>query len=543
MSDWENLVDGIANLWSGLDLRRKIIVIAATVAVFASVLGLSRMASTPSMSLLYAGLEPAAAGEVITALQAATVPYDVKGNAIYVPAAQRDGLRLSLAAEGLPASGGAGYELLDNLSGFATTSQMFDAAYWRAKEGELARTILASPQFNSARVHIGRMPGGGLRRPQGLTASVTVGSSSGTLSARTATALKFLVGSAVAGLEPADVSVIDSASGQVFAGDPMDDPAASGQDRAAQLRANVTRILEARVGRGKAVVEVAIESVTESEQITERVFDPESRVAISTDIGEQSSQARENASGVSVASNLPTGDAASGQENSNNTTRTNERINYEVSETQRELVRAPGAIKRLSVAVLVDAVTGTDDTGQTITQARPPEELEALRGLVASAVGFDEARGDVITITSLEFSPLPAEGTGASAALLSRLNIDVMTIAQSILLAAVALALGLFVVRPIFAAATPGPAAALASPEPSGVPALTGEIAEPGEGPQVSAPLSDTAAAVSETLPALPNLASLQEDPVERLRSLIQDRQDDTVGILRSWMEADETAR
>ena len=69
----------------------------------------------------------------------------MRGDSIYVDGSQRDGLRMTLAAEGLPANGGTGYELLDSLSGFGTTSQMFDAAYWRAKEGELARTVLANP--------------------------------------------------------------------------------------------------------------------------------------------------------------------------------------------------------------------------------------------------------------------------------------------------------------------------------------------------------------------------------------------------------------
>ena len=106
------------------------------------------------MTLLYAGLDPAAAGEVITALEQRGIAYSVQGDAIYVDGSKRDQSRMALAQEGLPKGGGAGYELLDDLNGFGTTAQMFDAAYWRAKEGELARTILVIPQVRAARVHL-----------------------------------------------------------------------------------------------------------------------------------------------------------------------------------------------------------------------------------------------------------------------------------------------------------------------------------------------------------------------------------------------------
>ena len=98
------------------------------------------------MAMLYSGLDATAAGEVVAELEAEGVAFEVDGAAILVDAAARDRIRMQLAAKGLPAGGPAGYEILDSLSGFGTTSQMFDAAYWRAKEGELARTITGSPE-------------------------------------------------------------------------------------------------------------------------------------------------------------------------------------------------------------------------------------------------------------------------------------------------------------------------------------------------------------------------------------------------------------
>lgn len=121
-------------LWNGLSLGRKVVVALSTATMFAAVIGLARMASQPDMALLYSGLEPQAAADVIAAIEGRGIPFEVQGGAILVPGAERDALRLTLAGDGLPANTAQGYELLDSLTGFGTTSQMFDAAYWRAKE-------------------------------------------------------------------------------------------------------------------------------------------------------------------------------------------------------------------------------------------------------------------------------------------------------------------------------------------------------------------------------------------------------------------------
>ena len=128
-------MQSLSTVWAALDAQRRVFVIVATIAVFSAVILLARGAGTKDMSLLFGGLEARAAGDVIAALDQRGIPYDVRGGAIYVPTAQRDTLRMGLASEGLPTNGSQGYELLDSLSGFSTTSQMFDAAYWRAKEG------------------------------------------------------------------------------------------------------------------------------------------------------------------------------------------------------------------------------------------------------------------------------------------------------------------------------------------------------------------------------------------------------------------------
>jgi len=536
----------LTTVWGALDTRRRIIVVGATALVFAAVLALSSLAARPDMALLYAGLDGAKAGEVITALEQRAVKYEVRGDSIYVEAPKRDELRMTLAAEGLPATGGAGYELLDSLSGFGTTSQMFDAAYWRAKEGELARTILANPAIRTARVHIAPPSGVSFRAQNRPTASVTVTTNAGGLSPPQAKALKYLVSSAVAGMTPEDVSVIDTASGLVAAGD--ETPAASGTDRSETLRRNIERLLEARVGYGNAVVEVAVETVTEREAITERRIDPTSRTVISTDTSESSNKADESKTGgVSVASNLPDGQGANGGSSQRQGNETRERTNYDLSETTREVVRNPGDVKRITVAVLVDGTEGTDANGQVTVVPRSDDEIAALRDLVASAVGFDEKRGDVITIRSMAFQPIAESGAVATAGMLGGTSLDVMQLIQIAALVVVAVVLALFVMRPALAPRTPAQPQLAGLPVPAmpgGPAALTGEIAGDEMPATEMAVVSDFPMA---DLPvpfamasALDAQAEIENDPVARLKRLIGQRQAESVEILRGWMEKPE---
>lgn len=553
----------LISVWSVLDARKRLVAILATVAMFAAILGLSRMASQPSMSLLYAGLESAAAGDVVKALEARGAKYDIRGGAIYVESARRDEMRMNMASEGLPANSGGGYEILDNLSGFGTTSQMFNAAYWRAQEGELARTIITSPMIQSARVHLGTPTSQGLRQRSAPTASVTVTTTAGTLSAAHAKALKYMIASTVPGLLPENVSVIDSQGGLILASDEVASGGANGTSRADELRQNIERLLEARVGYGNVVVEVSVETVTERESIIERIIDPESRIAISSETEESAvSTTDTQGAGVSVASNLPSGEGATGSgEATSSNSETRERLNYEVSETTREVMRIPGAIRRLSVAVLIDGIQSIDDTGQEIWAPRSQEELADLHELVASTVGFDEARGDVITIKSLEFEQVITSSENIAPSFLQTLNLDIMSLLQLAVLAIVALILGLFVLRPLLstrvtsqdsgqaqltAQAQPGSlASSLAAggrappPDTAHLPALTGEIDDGSSGFPNMETVSDigfSGGAKGE----LPALGGSGADPVERLRNLIEERQGETVEILRGWMENDE---
>lgn len=517
-------------MWASIDPRRRIVFILAAVAALVAVLGLIRVATTPNLSLLYAGLDPAISGEVITSLDQRGITYEVRGNAIYVDAGSRDQARLSLAAEGLPGSGIAGYELLDNLSGFGTTSQMFDAAYWRAKEGELARTLVASPQVRAARVHIASGTNRPFERNSVPTASVTITANNGALPPAFADSARFMVASAVNGLSPENVTVIDADSGVVLSANDTGG-ALTGTDgldaRAAAMRNNIERLLAARVGPGNAVVEVMVDAETQSQTVTERILIPESKVAISSETqSETDNSTGSGAQGVSVASNLPDGDAAATNEESRNQASNRELINYDVSETMRETVSAPGAIRRISVAVLVNDIITVTNGVETFTP-RPAEELAALTQLVKSAIGFDEARGDVVIIEAMQMPTPPVAGTFVDTTPGFFSN-NAMSLVQLAVLSVVVLALGLFVLKPLL---TSQPASALTLPPDA--PENTGleqqKLAAPGgaSGQNGSDPLAITHSA--------PSAADL-------LRAAISERSTETNRLLQNWIDtASET--
>lgn len=526
---------GTANTaWSNLDMRRRIVVISASIAVFAAVLLMARTTGTKDMSLLYAGLDNATAGDVVAALDQGGVQYDVRAGSIFVPTAERDRLRMTLASQGLPANSSQGYELLDNLSGFGTTSQMFDAAYWRAKEGELARTMLASPHIRGARVHISATSAQPFRREQAPTAAVTVTTVNGSLDMNQADALRFLVASAVPGLAPSDVAVIDGTGG-LISGAQTGGVSPDAQEKVAELRNRVERLLAARVGPGNAVVEVSVETVTETESIIERRFDPDTRVAISTEVQESTTSSQDSmGSDVTIASNLPEGDGAgNGGAASNENSESRAVTNYEVSETQREVLRAPGAVRRISVAVLVNGVEDVDAAGDSVLTPRPAEELEDLRVLVASAVGFDAERGDEITIRSMAFEALPELGTEAGGGELPAAPLDIMTLAQTGVLALVALILGLFVVRPILTSNRPAPALL----DNSGM--ATPTMIAGADGSVIDSKTIPSGAKVAQ-VGADPNGSG--DDPVDRLRSMIEDRREEAIQVLQSWIDDPSTS-
>ena len=527
-------MNGFLTTFSNLSSVKKILLVSAVALTFALTFLTAQIAQRPNMVLLYAGLEGRAAGEVIAQLEQLGVPMQIRGSAIYVDEKDRDRMRMTLASSGLPTGGQQGYELLDGLSGFGTTAEMFDAAFWRAKEGELARTLLATPGIGQARVHIGAPRRRSFSKTRAVpTASVTLTGTSGAVSRSSATAARYLVALAIPGLAAEQVAVIDSNNGVLLR--PGDDGVASGStsdsDKAQKMKAEIEAMLAARVGDGRARVSVNIERTSETESISRRVIDPESKALRETKTIEMSEKGNDSGGAVTVASNLPDGDANAGGERSSQRDENRTTDVFDYTETREEVLRPAGTIKRISVAVLLDQIRNTDDSGVTTSEPRAAEELAKLEKLVKSAVGFNEERGDVVTVESIPFADLPQEGSVAIAAdQPSFVETNMMQLIQLGVLAFVILILGLFVVRPVMASGQ-----------------RTQSLLE-NEDPALSAidvtprPEAATATAEAEQEEVEPAQPKQPPNALELLREAVSNQSEESAGVLRNWLDADTVA-
>ena len=536
------------NVWLALPMQRRIISVLSVVATLIALFVMTNVVMKPKLSLLYSGLDPASAGDVIAKLDGLSVDYDVRGDAIFAESKRRDSLRLELAREGLPRQSVVGYELFDNLNSFAMSAEMFDTAYWRAKEGELARTLLAMRTVSAARVHLGAKKSTGFRKnAQAGSASVTL-TTSGGLNVDQAKAVQYLVAQSIVGLAPESVAVIDTVRGLIVgpginAEEAMD---SDGEfERAAELKRNLLSLLEARVGAGNARVSVSLELERKRETTTERSFDPEGRVVRTQNTTETSGNSTGSSAAVTVASNLPEGAGGAGESNSENT-EINETVTYEISEILRNTETAPGAVKRLSVAVLVNDIATTDAEGAEILTPRGAAEISILETLISSASGLDLERGDQLTVQSLAFDR-PEVGTLITKPSAMDIFMEqyLWSTVQSVFLGLVALILGLFVIRPMM---TRSPAIGNTA---SALMPMSLESSSL-DAPLLGGPVLSEA---GESLPALPQIGqpmtalSLDgppsEDPMQRLADATLAQPDDAAELLASWLStepASETA-
>lgn len=539
----------IVKVWLSLSPQNRLASVLSVLATIAALYFLVSVTLKPKTDLLYAGLDPAAAGEIIAKLETMDVAYEVKGNSIYADRTRRDSLRLELARDGLPRQSVVGYELFDDMNSFAMTSDMFDTAYWRAKEGELARTMLAMPSIRSARVHLGTQKTTGFSSgPAAKSASVTI-SASGGLSSQQAKAIQYLTALSVAGLNPNDVAVIDTAVG-VIAGPGVDGELSEGGmgeiERAAQIKQSLLGLLEARVGVGNARVNVSLDIDRNHITTAERTFDPDTRV-LKTQTSNEITDSNTGTNGsVTVASNLPEGDAGGGTTSSDRS-ETSETVTYEISEIVKNTEILPGGIKRLTVAVLVSDIMSRDENGAVVRTPRSDAELEALEELVRVAAGLDETRGDVLTLKSLSFdTPIVGEMVEKPGLLEQFLDRYLWSTLQAGLLAIVVLVLGLFVVRPLLS-----PRAA-EEPEPGLLPMSLDEVkaleeaqapaAITGETPGDVLRIEDGGAvdaSAGEGGAAGGGVAADANDPIAQLKSIASEQTGEAADLLASWLEQD----
>nr|WP_293215738.1 flagellar basal-body MS-ring/collar protein FliF [Parvibaculum sp.] len=534
--------------------------VAVSLLVFFAFIAL-RFGSEPK-SLLFSDVGVEDAAKMVAELDAAKVPYELRGDGsmIYVPQSEVLRLRMMLAEKGLPAGGTVGYEIFDNADALGTTSFLQNINHLRALEGELARTIRAIDGIQGARVHL-VLPERELfsRERREPTASIVLKVNRNALSSQQVKAIQYLVASAVDGLAPGRVSIVDE-RGTLLASGAGDDNqaifASSVDERRSnyenRLRTHLENIIQRVVGADKARVEVTAQMDYNRITQTSDMFDPNGQVVRSTQTVEDSSSSTDGAQndGVTVGNNLPNANlgSAEGETGSKQATnRTEETVNYEISRTTKTEVLEPGRVKRLSVAVLVDGAYAQGEDGTMVYAPRTQQELDKIEALVKSAMGFDEARGDLVEVVNLQFAPRPELGTDVAleeetAGFMSFARADIMRLVELAVLAVLALVAIFFVARPLLAKngilsgngvplSLPGTAA------PEGQAAISGPNGENQSAGSLPAPeqLSE------DMLIDIAQVAGkVKQSSVRKIGELVSNHPDESISILRSWLH--ETA-
>src|SRR6201996_241599 len=518
----------------------------AMIAVTAALIGFFAFViirvTTPQMTTLFTDLSSEDSSAIIKDLERQAIPFELRndGAVIMVPKDKVTRLRMHLAESNLPKGGGVGYEIFDKSDALGTTSFVQNINHLRALEGELARTIRAIDRIQAARVHL-VLPERPLfsREVPEPSASIVV-RVRGALEPQQIKAIRHLVSSAVNGLKPQRVSIVDE-SGQLLAdGATSDNDNAIGDERRAgfekRMRNEVEAIVSSVVGAGRARVQLSADfDYNKTTQTSDR-FDPEGRVLRSSQTREESSATAETNGQVTVNNELPGNQQNGGPVARDQSKKTEETNNYEISRTTKTEVTEAGRVNRISVAVLVDGSHVKNDKGDMVYQDRGKEQLDRIAALVRSAIGFDQKRGDQVEVVNLRFAEAPAvapvsEPTGFLG-MLQFTKDDVMYVIELGVMMLLGLVVLFMVIRPLVKRILADEQVAVAASE-GALPAITD-----GSNQQVAAGQS-LVPGVNSTAQMI-DVAQVQgqvhAQSVHRVGELAERNPNETAAIIRQWL-------
>ena len=505
--------------------------------------------TTPQMTPLFTDLSLEDSASIAKELDREGVAYQLRndGNIIMVPVDKVARLRMTLAENGLPKGGGVGYEIFDKSDALGTTSFVQNINSLRALEGELARTIQGLDRVEAARVHL-VMPERPLfsRDKVDPSASIVL-KLRGSLEPAQVRAIRHLVATAVNGLSPQRISIVDE-QGQLLAdgaGDSQTGGDVSADERQQayekHLQKQVEAIVSSVVGPGHSRVQVNADFDFNRITETSDKYDPDGRVIRSSQNREETSSSSDGNQQVTVGNELPGANqrgqqqqpaAPSGPHDQSH--KTEEIVNYEISKVSKTEVIEGGRVNRLSVAVLVDGTYGKDDKGDITYQPRSKEDLDQIATLVRSAIGFDQKRGDQVNVVNLRFAETPTliipEPTGWLAAMHFTKD-DIMRAIEMVVMGILSLVVLLFVVRPLVRrVVTPEEPKLVSGPEfiPGTVGALAASDIDPNKAqePSFAAKMIDIAQIQGE----------VHAQSVKKVGELADKNPEEAVAIIRHWL-------
>jgi flagellar M-ring protein FliF len=509
-------------------------------------------------ALLYSNLDLKEAGSITQQLDQAGVKYEVKGDGstIFVQRDQVASTRLMLSSKGLPTAASVGYEIFDSQSAMGQTDFVQQLNRQRALEGELGRTINGLDGITAARVHL-VLPKRQLFEEEAdqPSAAVSLGVGGREPTADQVRAIQNLVAGAVPNMKPDRVTVVDQHAKTLSGGDTGMAAEADGRKTEVEQRIakQVKSLVEGIVGTGKARVNVTADVDLAHVTTQKKSFDPDGQVVRSeTTTDENSKEGSTSGNGqASAAANIPNSNGPNGSNDSSNASGKQESTtNYEITETTTTQVTEPGQVKKIAVAVAVDGVTApAGKNGKPGAYSpRSAAEMAQIEQLVRTSVGFDQARGDQVTVVNVKF-PTPEDSGGVTAAspLMGFDKNDIMRAAELAVMAIVAILMMLFIVRPLLKGALGGGGGAMSMLGGPQVTQLT--MSADGQPMQVS---YDPATGQQMALPP-PGSSEIEQkidiariegqvkaSSVKRVAEFVDKHPEESVSIIRSWLH--ETA-
>jgi len=419
--DLKNVMGQLGNVWNGISLSHKFIMIMMTMGFIGGIIGVTQWARKPDFALLYGDLGPKESGEIVDLLKEENVSFQIRGNgsAIAVPSEKVHEMRLKLAGKGLPREE-SGYELLDKV-GFGTSDFVQRVNYRRAVQGELAKTIRHLDYVEWAQVHLA-LPEGSLfvEDEKSATASVILklkSRSAGVLRPEQVASIVHLVSAGVEGLKPENVTITDT-RGNLLSRKELPSSMIGASNDQLEMKKKIEDhfvmkaqdLLEKIVGAGKSVVRVSADLDFKHVDEKHIEFDPERRVPkVQTVTTRVSGGAPFSGGGVpGMQANLMSQSGiiqSVGSSEEEETAQTQ----YELSKTERIIADHGASLKRMSVAVLVDGMyedkEAEDGKIQKVYSPRNKDDITRIAALVKQALGFDESnnRNDTFEIQNVQF--------------------------------------------------------------------------------------------------------------------------------------------
>lgn len=417
----------LQKLISSLTLKQKISLAAVIVAVGVGLWGFTRWQHERGFRPLFTELAPEDGSQVLNRLRERGVEFRLadSGKTVLVPSEMAHELRIELAGEGLPKSGRMGFEIFDK-STLGTTDFQEQVNYHRAIEGELERSMMSLAEVEHARVHITFAKDSLFAESrQPAKASVVLKLRPGAkLAAQSIPAITHLTASAVEGLQPEAVSVIDTRGNLLnrpkrsLSGDghEADDAQLEYRQKVEQgLLAKVNATLDDILGPGKYRASISADVDFSSGEQSEESFDPTRSVMAAQQRTEDSSGSTQASGAPGTGANLPRPTAKPG-DGGKSTSRRTENITYQSTRTIKRLKLPQGSLKRISLSVLVDHSLRWEGSGakaKKVIEPPSPEKLKKISDVVSVAVGLQTTRGDQLIVESLPFeATLRAEPPG-----------------------------------------------------------------------------------------------------------------------------------